>query len=70
MPYFSVFFPGAEADQQAAVDLQTPADDQALTKRECMSLALEALRTKSMSLSKAAEVYNIPATTLWQKANR
>ena len=51
-----------------------------------MSLALEALRfvnhssgkhqaclysrTKKLSLSRASEVYGIPPTTLWQRANR
>ena len=39
------------------------------TKRD-MSLALEALRTKKLSLSRASEVYGIPPTTLWQRANR
>merc|ERR1719270_455569 len=39
------------------------------TKRD-MTLALEALRTKKLSLSRASEVYGIPPTTLWQRANR
>ena len=39
------------------------------TKRD-MSLALEALRSKKLSLSRASEVYGIPPTTLWQRANR
>ena len=28
------------------------------------------LRTKKLSLSRASEVYGIPPTTLWQRANR
>jgi len=39
------------------------------TKRD-MSLALEALRCKKLSLSRASEIYGIPPTTLWQRANR
>jgi len=39
------------------------------TKRD-MSLALEALRSKKLSLSRASEIYGIPPTTLWQRANR
>ena len=39
------------------------------TKRD-MNLALEALRSKKLSLSRASEVYGIPPTTLWQRANR
>ena len=37
---------------------------------EDMDKALDSLRTASMSLSKAAQVYSIPATTLWQRAHR
>jgi len=39
------------------------------TKRD-MALALEALKSKKLSLSRASEVYGIPPTTLWQRANR
>ncbi len=39
------------------------------TKRD-LGRALDALRSKKMSLSKASEVFGIPATTLWQRANR
>jgi predicted HTH domain antitoxin len=39
------------------------------TKKD-MFRALEALKTKRMSLSRASELYGIPATTLWQRANR
>jgi len=39
------------------------------TKRD-MNLALEALRSKKLSLSRASEIYGIPPTTLWQRANR
>ena len=39
------------------------------SKRD-MNLALEALKLKKMSLSRASEVYGIPPTTLWQRANR
>ena len=35
-----------------------------------MNLALEALRSKKLSLSRASEIYGIPPTTLWQRANR
>ena len=35
-----------------------------------MERALEALQSRQMSLSKAAELHGIPATTLWQRANR
>ena len=35
-----------------------------------MALALEALKSKKLSLSRASEVYGIPPTTLWQRANR
>ncbi|XP_050699837.1 uncharacterized protein LOC126987149 isoform X3 [Eriocheir sinensis] len=35
-----------------------------------MDKALDALRNAAMSLSKAAHVYGIPATTLWQRAHR
>ncbi|XP_069969616.1 protein bric-a-brac 2 isoform X7 [Penaeus vannamei] len=37
---------------------------------EDMDKALDALRNAAMSLSKAAHVYGIPATTLWQRAHR
>ncbi|XP_045600357.1 protein bric-a-brac 2 isoform X3 [Procambarus clarkii] len=37
---------------------------------EDMDKALDALRNAVMSLSKAAHVYGIPATTLWQRAHR
>ncbi|XP_076060693.1 uncharacterized protein LOC143036810 isoform X2 [Oratosquilla oratoria] len=37
---------------------------------EDMDKALDALRNSSMSLSKAAHIYGIPATTLWQRAHR
>ncbi|KAG7163580.1 Tigger transposable element-derived protein 6-like [Homarus americanus] len=37
---------------------------------EDMEKALDALRNTVMSLSKAAHVYGIPATTLWQRAHR
>lgn len=37
---------------------------------EDMDKALEALRTTGISLSKAAHMYGIPATTLWQRAHR
>jgi len=46
-----------------------PSFHKTYTKRD-MSLALEALRTKKLSLSRASEVYGIPPTTLWQRANR
>ena len=39
------------------------------TKKE-MNMALEALKLKHLSLSRASELYGIPATTLWQRANR
>ena len=39
------------------------------TKKD-MERALEALQSRQMSLSKAAESHGIPATTLWQRANR
>lgn len=39
------------------------------TKKD-MSLALDALRSQKMSLSRASEMYGIPPTTLWQRANR
>ena len=39
------------------------------TKKD-MERALEALQSRQMSLSKAAEAHGIPATTLWQRANR
>ncbi|XP_061715411.1 uncharacterized protein LOC133523735 [Cydia pomonella] len=35
-----------------------------------MELALEALRTHNMSLTKASATYGIPSTTLWQRAHR
>ena len=35
-----------------------------------MELALDALRTSRMSLSKASSVYGIPSTTLWQRAHK
>lgn len=39
------------------------------TKKD-MSQALDALRSQQMSLSRASEMYGIPPTTLWQRANR
>lgn len=39
------------------------------TKKD-MERALDALRSRQMSLSKAAESHGIPATTLWQRANK
>ena len=33
-------------------------------------LALDSLRKKSLTLSRASETYGIPPTTLWQRANR
>ena len=46
-----------------------PQCNKTYTKRD-MNLALEALRSKKLSLSRASEVYGIPPTTLWQRANR
>ncbi|KAF2366782.1 DNA binding HTH domain Psq-type [Trinorchestia longiramus] len=37
---------------------------------EDMDKALDALRNSQMSLSRAAQVFGIPATTLWQRAHR
>ncbi|CAB3376799.1 Hypothetical predicted protein [Cloeon dipterum] len=38
--------------------------------QEDMELALEALRTQAMNLTKASATYGIPSTTLWQRAHR
>ncbi|KAF4527557.1 hypothetical protein B566_EDAN016193 [Ephemera danica] len=38
--------------------------------QEDMDLALEALRTQSMNLTKASTTFGIPSTTLWQRAHR
>uniref|UniRef100_A0A1B6D8Y0 HTH psq-type domain-containing protein n=1 Tax=Clastoptera arizonana TaxID=38151 RepID=A0A1B6D8Y0_9HEMI len=38
--------------------------------QEDMDAALEALRSHSMSLTKASITYGIPSTTLWQRAHR
>ena len=35
-----------------------------------MGQALDALKTKKLTLTRASEIYGIPATTLWQRANR
>lgn len=35
-----------------------------------MDLALEALRSQSMNLTKASATFGIPSTTLWQRAHR
>lgn len=35
-----------------------------------MDLALDALRNRQMSLTKASITYGIPSTTLWQRAHR
>lgn len=35
-----------------------------------MDLALESLRDQRLSLTRASEIYKIPATTLWQRANK
>ncbi|KAB7503906.1 Protein bric-a-brac 2 [Armadillidium nasatum] len=37
---------------------------------EDMEKALDSLRNSAMSLSRAAQVFGIPATTLWQRAHR
>lgn len=39
-------------------------------RQEDMEAALEALRSGSMSLSRASAIYSIPSTTLWQRAHR
>ncbi|XP_037085633.1 protein bric-a-brac 2-like [Pollicipes pollicipes] len=44
--------------------------DRKLWSEENMELALDALRTARMSLSKASSVYGIPSTTLWQRAHK
>ncbi len=33
-------------------------------------MALASLREQQLSLTRASEIYGIPATTLWQRANR
>ena len=38
--------------------------------REDMEKAIDHLRNQKMSLTKASEIYKIPATTLWQRANK
>ncbi|XP_059491324.1 uncharacterized protein LOC132205941 [Neocloeon triangulifer] len=38
--------------------------------QEDMELALEALRSQTMNLTKASATYGIPSTTLWQRAHR
>ncbi|XP_034249665.1 protein bric-a-brac 1-like isoform X3 [Thrips palmi] len=38
--------------------------------QEDMDAALDALRTQNISLTKAATMFNIPSTTLWQRAHR
>jgi len=35
-----------------------------------MELALEALRSQTMNLTKASSSFGIPSTTLWQRAHR
>eukprot|EP00095_Tigriopus_kingsejongensis_P000858 maker-scaffold1668_size31705-snap-gene-0.7 protein:Tk00858 transcript:maker-scaffold1668_size31705-snap-gene-0.7-mRNA-1 annotation:"pipsqueak" len=47
----------------------SPPDTKSYTKKDVYE-ALQALKTRQMSLSRASEVYGIPATTLWQRANR
>jgi len=47
-----------------------PMSGRKLWTDEDMDKALEALRNSAMSLSRAAHVYGIPATTLWQRAHR
>jgi transcriptional regulator with GAF, ATPase, and Fis domain len=37
---------------------------------EDMELALEALRSQTMNLTKASSSFGIPSTTLWQRAHR
>ena len=38
--------------------------------KEDMDQAIENLRDQKMSLTKASEIFKIPATTLWQRANK
>ena len=38
--------------------------------QEDMDAALDALRTQNISLTKAASMFGIPSTTLWQRAHR
>ncbi|XP_018016102.1 protein bric-a-brac 2 isoform X3 [Hyalella azteca] len=47
----------------------TPAGRKLWTDED-MDKALDALRNSQMSLSRAAQVFGIPATTLWQRAHR
>ncbi|TRY75042.1 hypothetical protein TCAL_07012 [Tigriopus californicus] len=82
-PYFNLeaFKASLRSDPDTDNDLETPLsteqfeespsppEPKAYTKKD-LNEALESLKSKRMSLSRASEVYAIPATTLWQRANR
>ncbi len=62
-----------QQQQQIEVDNDND-DDDSLSKANYskgdMSQALDALKMKKLTLTKASELYGIPPTTLWQRANR
>ena len=68
-PYLSAFSAPNDSRDDNFMTAMASAFQKAYTKKD-MNTALDALKTKKMTLTRASETYGIPATTLWQRANR
>ncbi|XP_063827871.1 uncharacterized protein LOC135077265 [Ostrinia nubilalis] len=63
-------FPGEDSSDSCGAPEPAPrASPKGWTQRD-MDSALDALRNRNMSLTKASATYGIPSTTLWQRAHR